>query len=273
MKKVLFNYLTFVILCLLVWFFSCNDNADVSNGNIYEVKNETNFNKFTDECNPANSQNSYDYVGKIHNEIVSEYVNKYSSDENISIGKICSVVDSLAASNQDFLQIKTSAYQPVDSLVIQNGVLDFENNFSHIIDSLNISQSAKDELSDLEDYLFARSLDLNEPSLSDINTHIITMETSILNDNTYTQAELKILLSATSTARFSCCFWNNYYMYRATSKQSISMAKRKWWQWLIVGAADVGGAIAGAGGTAAGAVTVGATASSAAYTMTDPSKK
>lgn len=72
-------------------------------------------------------------------------------------------------------------------------------------------------------------------------------------------------------ARYSLFFWGNHL--NNINRQTQSAEGRSWWQWVIVGACDVAGGIAGASGSPALAVTTAATASSAAYTMTNPKTK
>jgi hypothetical protein len=89
---------------------------------------------------------------------------------------------------------------------------------------------------------------------------VISLESTILSDNTITATDRTIILSGTSIARYSASYWVNYY--NAQSSGSSSAAKAapavvgaSWFSWSSVVGGDVVGAIAGGlGGAAAGAI-------------------
>ena len=66
------------------------------------------------------------------------------------------------------------------------------------------------------------------------------------------------VLAALSIGRHSLRYWTKYAENEPTGR------RRPWWQWVIVGVADAGGALVGAGGASVGTATV---ASGAAYSL------
>jgi hypothetical protein len=88
---------------------------------------------------------------------------------------------------------------------------------------------------------------------------VISLESTILHDSTMTSTDRIIILSATSVARYSACYWINYYNAQ-TSAASIAVIKpavappaKSWFSWSTVAGGDVVGAVAGAlGGAAVG---------------------
>lgn len=144
---------------------------------------------------------------------------------------------------------------------------------------MNISSQAKIKMSELINYFFTKANQSISPSLEEVDNYFVSFENEIIDSNLYSSNDKRTLLSAISTARYSSCFWYNYYEVASNSNSNVT-SKRTWWQWLIVGAADALGAAVGsipATATAgvAGAAIVGAAAvaSTAAYTMTNPNTK
>ncbi|MBG6129765.1 hypothetical protein IWQ47_000933 [Aquimarina sp. EL_43] len=263
-----------IIITLLLGFllFSCTEenNTDLQKNEIENVLDSSkNALKY---CNGSeDSKNPYNYVGEIHNEIVNAFVINHSN-EKLDVDEIVAVVENLANVNQNFLRIKDEEYTPVDSSIILKGANDFENNFHTIINSLDLSSQAKDKLVTVVDYLFDKAYSSREPNLEDVQKNLIKFENDILSNKGFNELEKRTILSAISTARYSTCYWYNYYGAIKVADNSITK-KRKWWQWLIVGVADVGGAIAGSAGGPATAVTTGASASTTAYNLTNPRNK
>lgn len=185
------------------------------------------------------------------------------------LSELASVVDDMALSNNNYRQKFGDTHRPTDPRVLIDGMGDFENNFHGMIDNIDTSELAKERLKELVDFMFREGNASSEPDYNRFDAELASFENGILNSNEFNQEEKMLLLSSTSVARNSSCFWNNYYNTgnRASSQtQDGVVMKRKWWQWAIVAVADVGG-------TMAGTVTTGIAASGAAYTYTDPDKK
>lgn len=208
---------------------------------------------------PSNPKNKFDYVGDIHNQIVSEYISKYGREKRPT-EEICQLIDDIASQNEDF---QKRNLEKVDCEMIKKGVEDFNNQFKNIVNSLDISSAAKNKLQELIDYLFELAFKSENTSYSNYYDYVIKYETEVMNNEKFSKKDLKVLLSSSSTARYSVYLWKNELK---ESRTSNTTTKRKWWQWAIIGAADIGG-------TAAGGVSGGAAASTTAYTLTNPKGK
>ncbi len=251
--------------------FSCSEdnNNPEDNSNNPEAVNQLNTisnsaRKAVNYCSLiADSKNPYNYVGKIHNEILNEFVLNYSG-KRLSVDEIVSAVEAIANKNVNFLNIKDEE-SPVDPSDILKGIDDFGNNFHNIINDLKLSEQAKKELKVIADYLFDSAYSEREPSFDSVQKDLLQFEKDALENRDYNKLERKTILSAISTAKYSTCYWYNYYG-SVRVRDNSNARKRKWWQWVIVAAADVGG-------TMVGTVATGVTASATAYTYTDPDGK
>lgn len=214
--------------------------------------------------NPSNPKNKFDYTGDIHNQIISVYVEKFGREKK-STDEICRIIQEIALKNENLQKLPDAKENSkVDCDIIKQGIDDFSNQFRNIVDSLNITEKAKAKLQELIDYNFDVAFKTENTNYNEYYKHIIDYESDILkNESAYDKKDIKILLSASSTARYSAYFWKREIDETNTSSP---IAKRKWWQWAIIGVADVVGVVDGGIATGAGASTT-------AYTITNPKNK
>lgn len=213
--------------------------------------------------NPANPKNKFDYVGDIHNQIVSVYVQKYGRKER-PVNEICMLTQEIASENEDIQKLPDAdANIKVDCDFIEKGLEDFTNQYKNIINSLDITEKAKKKLEELVDYMFELSFSPYDTPYQDFYSHVVEYEASIIGNDQYTKEDIEILLSTSSTVRYAGYYWKSEL--NETSLTSSSQ-RRKWWQWTIIGVSD-GVGIAGGG------ISGGAAASNLAFTMTNPNTK
>lgn len=105
---------------------------------------------------------------------------------------------------------------------------------------------------------------------NEVYDFIINLEDKIIEDKKINDKDLKILLGGTSIGRYSCFFWNEIEFNNTINKNSD---KRPFWNWLVIGAADVIGGIAGGTVNFASAISTGGGASNVANTLTNPKNK
>ena len=77
----------------------------------------------------ANPNNALDYIGRIHNDVVTSFVNQYAG-QGLTIAQICANTERIANSNTDFLKVKDASYTPVRASLIEEASADFKNQFS-----------------------------------------------------------------------------------------------------------------------------------------------
>ena len=212
-----------------------------------------------------NPTNPYDYVGQLHNQIVQQalLIERKNSESTADD------VENIALSNGLFSK-QFPSYSKNSGIIngfIKQGVNDYNNNFRSTINGLNISTDAKGYAQNLVDYMFTSGMSSNPSSYSEFNSYVIKLEQDILSNSKLTEFDKQVILCGTSTARYSGSLWSQ------KQSEGGEAAKRPWWNWLIIGVCDVGGAIAGATVNLGVAVTAGAAASVAANTLTNPSNK
>ena len=219
----------------------------------------------------SNIKNKFDYVGKLHNEIVDTYLKNNFSYKNSE--ELCKQVNEIASKNKNFISIVGSDNFKADSKTIDFGINDFKNYFKNIINNQPMSESGKQNSQKLVNYIFEKGFSTNKVSYQELFDYIVNFENGIIVSKDLTDLDKQVILSSSSVARYSLYFWDNHFKGSNNDSQTTSAQGRSWWQWVIVGACDVAGGIAGAAGTPALAVTTAASASTAAYTMTNPKTK
>src|SRR5690554_1002753 len=85
------------VLTLIFGVHSCNEDS-INNTGENIVRKEIEYSEFEPNLN-----NSYNYIGELHNEIIHSFVTDYSDDE-LSIEEIISIVESIA--NANVLRVK-----------------------------------------------------------------------------------------------------------------------------------------------------------------------
>lgn len=157
--------------------------------------------------NPSNPKNKFDYTGDIHNQIISVYVEKFGREKK-STDEICRIIQEIALKNENLQKLPDAKENSkVDCDIIKQGIDDFSNQFRNIVDSLNITEKAKAKLQELIDYNFDVAFKIENTNFEEYYKHIIDYESDILkNESAYDKKDVKILLSASSTARYSAYF-------------------------------------------------------------------
>lgn len=273
MKKNILKIALLLVVGVVLYACSKDNESLPVEANIVQTvtADRTNFN----DCSIA-TDNPYNYVGEIHNEIIQTFVNEYPEGIR-DVSGLASEMDKISLNNSRFKAVAGNDFIPTNPQALIDGMRDFENNFHGIIDNVDASELTKDRLKELVDFMFREGNAAREPDYNNFDSELARFERGIMTSNKFNQEERKLLLSSVSVARNSSCFWHNYYNTgnKASSQtQDGVVMKRKWWQWAIIGVADVGGAIVGGSATAgAGTISSGAAASGLAYTMTNPKGK
>lgn len=218
-------YLLFaVLLC------SCSseslETAEAQN-RVAEMQNS----RFGDTL-PQNSDNEYDYAGKIHNDILTAYYGGAFFPSTIA--EIAQIVDSLANLHPDFTAIKGSSYVPVSVTRVEYLLADRDSTMARVLGSSGLSLHAKQFLTgfmeDLDDLI------ADDEDYDSIHSFITTLETAIISDSLLSFNEKEVLFTTTSIARYTV------YMKRKRPKKNQDPD----WDWLtanIMGGTD--GAVTG----------------------------
>jgi len=252
---------------LVVGFFifnGCSEATTEELNNNSSPEIQTSFYERDGMSSPDNPSNPWDIYGVIHNEILQEVIDNQRCFGN----------DTNAAINFALLKFEEK-YDPVSfggktslaeiQVILQN----FPNSYYNVVNTYSDNQSVRSKLNDLFDIIY-NSFDEDGLDYNIMKGRILSFEESILNDSHdlisasgITATDMDVVLKTTSIARYSFYFWylntneigTPSYDYEVHGKK-----KRKWWKWLVVGAADVAGGatggVWGALGTSAGASTL-----------------
>jgi len=206
---------------------------------------------------PANSRNPFDNAGRIHNQLVEEYLRRYPSGHQ-GINEAATAMQAIANNNAEYRGLNES---PIDARAIEAGAPDIKNNFRNVVNKVKVSASAKTEIQSLIDHMF--TIADGTSGQAEFHRYVLAYEDRVLANRTFSEQDKKVILSVSSVARYSTSLWSR------TLPATQAAQSRRWFHWVIIGAADAVGTLAGGGVN----VGTGAAASGAAYTMTNPDGK
>ncbi len=245
MKTVYFNLILAFSFLLL---HSCNkeeiqvDTPDASSS--YNKEFLESYDPFESSDTKRGSQNEYEYVGQYHNKFLTTMLKEGKTKDDLAT--IQMNVNEIAKADNDFqkyMRNESALYQDVDYL--EKGLNDRDNHYQKVLNDLNFEPEAESILIDLFAEMTKERSDNNEITYEDFEKTISGYESRAQNLKGNDRARV---LSTLAIAENSTYFWYNYLN---TTKENVSGKKRKWWKWLIVGAADaVGGAIGSSAGPA-----------------------
>lgn len=189
---------------------------------------------------PANNNNPYDYVGKIHNQIVEEFSSKHTG-KGLSTEEIFAITYEIAKNNQE-AKSRGLKIEKADHMVLNNVIRDFNNDLKNIVREINISDKGKTKAQTLINYFITIGTKPTKPTYSEIHSYVVQFENEVINDTALSEKDKMVILCGTSTARYSSKLWID----KAEAKQ-ITANGRKWWGHVIVIGADVVGGLIGGG--------------------------
>jgi hypothetical protein len=263
MKKILM-----VVIFLSILIFSC-EKKEITKNNIepeiatWAKDPEPVPEGWTNWSAAQNSSNPFDSVGQIHNEAL-DYAITEAGGYNILLS------DSLLYAKLVFGYYSTrygshaagqfASYFPI---TLFQDLADNVRNGAPL-QGISLSQDVEDKLNDLFDVLEDTTRS-DYDDYSSIKSIIVNWESDI-NSMSISANEKMYLFVAGSIARFSFLFWHKFYMtFEYDQCGTTSKKKLRWWQWIIVGFADVVGGVAAGGWGPVGVVAGAATASGVTY--------
>lgn len=241
------------ILILSLFVFGCSEENGTANldGDASVIENSSHFvdvNSANEEQKihlPENTQNEYDYVGKIHNQALTEILLNYDK-EDLDIQEVLDDTESVLKSNSSYLELlQDNDYPNFTKSQVEDAMSDFSNDFENYINNLNISSQAKQKINDL----VSTTINFNG-TYDSYYKYVVSFEQDIEASN-LGKTEKQAILSASSVARYSGHLWNSV-IYDNPNNPNVP-AGSKGGTWIKVGADVLGGVI---GGFAAGATTV-----------------
>lgn len=265
-----------VIICILTVssFISCNENI---NQNSDEIFDEHNLDDIV-----LTSQNPYNYVGKIHNQILDIIMNDplvVSGDASIEYIQSLSIQygKELLVENAVTSRAEVDSLEEEYVFLTEEQVLaileDCDNNLENLISQLDFSEDLKTDLQNLMNFVFTvdDDADITVEQIQDSIAYFETlfMEKAILQENYVEAIHQESVLSGTSTLSYSIEYWDTEILeddLNDDSYDDINYAKLKVWQKFAVAAVDAVAAAAGTlVATPGGGAVLGAAASALAY--------
>lgn len=148
---------------------------------------------------PANSDNSYDIAGKVHNEIFYSYYD--SSSLPTSLTAIRDRVNLFANANSGFIECKGSLYHGVQLSKVQSILNNPGSCINDVLTSTGMSILGKVSLSTFTTGIL--SLTAKTEEYKEIYDSICNYETAVLADPLLTARDKRVILITTSIARHS----------------------------------------------------------------------
>ncbi len=201
MKKVnscqsIFIFLNF--LACSIAFVSCSkDNfiAEDSTTSIQKVQNTTSLRM--GDIMPINSDNPYDSVGSIHNELFETYFELQNQPQTLA--SIVNRVDSIANTHNDFVSIKSTDYHAVSLSRIQYLIAANDTIVFEVINGTNMTVPAKESLNSFVNSLL--SLLDKEDNCDVFYDFVVNYEATIINNPLFVERDKRIILTASSIVR------------------------------------------------------------------------
>jgi hypothetical protein len=208
MKKVISNILkTFPMknlyscLFILIFLNSCsNDDAIVADNGTAVSPSLHHVQKIGDIM-PDNSDNPYDYAGKIHNELLECYFE--TGPLPVTVSGIVDRVALFANSNAGFNAIKVASYQTPSAESIAYVAAQDSSAVMEVISHSSMSALAKPILSNFVDSLL--TLCPKEDSPEAMYNFISVFEATVMGNASLGGRDKRIILITTAVARHSIC--------------------------------------------------------------------
>ena len=194
--------------------------------------------------NPANPKNEFDFVGEIHNQIVSEFITE-TEGQKLTNKEVLEKVESITLSNTDYSKHFGTEYYGLTEEQVDEGINDFSNEFENIISDLPISEESKAIFNELIGKTF--EIENSQLSYEEYKDYVLQLEEKTFDNNALPEKEKDSILYTTSVARYSSYLW-------VGSKDDST--SKKHFGWVIAGdvaGGIIGGIFGGVGGAISGA--------------------
>lgn len=190
-------------LFILTLFSSCsNDGTNATDDQTAVIAQPENTvvsaNRNANEM-PANSDNLYDYAGKMHNEILYNYYN--GSPLPAGLPTVRDRVMIIANATAGFNESKSALYQEIPLIRVQSILNSPTTCINDVISGTGMSVTGKTSLNAFTISLL--TLVAKENEYKPIYESICNYESTVINDMLLTQRDKKTILTTTSIARFA----------------------------------------------------------------------
>lgn len=195
MKNILFLLVTLSLIIVSCTTDTIENSESIDN----KVSNEKSQNsaRLVQDLIPENPANIYDYVGKLHNDILDVYL--AGNYQYTTIAQISQQVEIIAVSNNDTLLLGTGTILPTNLNVVQEIINNPQAKLDQAIVNSVMTSAAKNSLSN-----FMNNMLLWENhSYEEIYQSIISYEAAVITNSTFNDEDKRIILTTSSIIRYS----------------------------------------------------------------------
>ncbi len=206
-----------------------------------------------------NAANPVDSVGNRHNAVLNGVLPNYTGGVEPTQANSFSYTNASLTTSHYSVQlldtVQSITISRYDTSLYSMTVTSFSN---YAYGQGQMSSKINTYLNSLGNLINALPAAPTSTTYSSFASSVVSLESTILSDNTITATDRTIILSGTSIARYSASYWINYYNAQssgssAAAKATPAVASPSWFSWSTVVGGDVVGAMAGGlGGAAAG---------------------
>lgn len=193
------NFL-FGLMILQVLIVSCTadtiDTVDQIDSKIYSKKSKSTA-RLVQNLTPENPSNTYDFAGKLHNDILDIYL--AGNYQYNTIAEINQQIEAIIAANSNLILFNLEANQPANLVEMQEIVNNPQGKLDEVISNSTMTNTAKISLSNfMSDVLLWQ----NYP-YADCYELILLYESSVINNTLFSDEDKRIILTTSSITRYS----------------------------------------------------------------------
>ena len=181
---------------------------------------------------PSNPKNPSDYMGRIHNDLVQQFIATYGGT-TLPTAMVLDNMQKIANSNPEFAALPKSS-KPVPMKYIEMAKTDYKNNFRNVVSTLGLSKTAQREVQALIDYHFNLGFAKAKTSYEDYFKYIVKIEDRVIADKSIIADDKNIILAGTAIARHSIHMWEGKHH-----------GGPGFWGYFFIGVCDVVGGVVG----------------------------
>lgn len=190
-----------VILTLLI--VSCtNDSIDYTERIESKLSNEKSgkLTRTMQNLSPENSENAYDFAGKLHNDILEIYLP--GNYQYTTIAEVNQQIESIVATNTNLLALNLDGNSTVNLEEIYEIITNPQSKLEGAIANSSLTSIAKLSLSNFMNTITT----LENEEYESLYQTIVSYESSVMTDSQFTNEDKRIILTTSSVVRYSLYF-------------------------------------------------------------------
>lgn len=205
-----------------IFITSCNKKENVQTSGKASQKEIKSFAKGTDIDDAENLDNPYDIIGYLHNHALQDTRNIWlNQSEPVVYSTIKNYIDSIGYDTTGIPNLS----------LFQNNPLDIQSDSPYLFTNFLSLRSNSIKIHNYEVTLYGLVMDAGSTaSYSDFKATIVSLEASVLADNSLTQSERQTILETASVVRYSMIYWMNED--NGYNDGNTNPCESKIWNWI-----------------------------------------